>query len=70
MIYEVTSRQEWSAILDSMDDYDVYHTYDYHHLSLSPFEEAILMVYIENEIMVAIPIIVRPISRTKLFEAT
>jgi len=70
MIFEITSRKEWMSILDSVDTYDVYHTYDYHHLSLEEFDRPILMVYVENDIVVGIPLIIRPIPDTDLFDAT
>ncbi|WP_149273440.1 peptidoglycan bridge formation glycyltransferase FemA/FemB family protein [Pareuzebyella sediminis] len=70
MIFEITSRKEWMDILESVDTYDVYHTYDYHQLSLKEFERAILMVYVENDALVGIPLIIRPIPDTNLFDAT
>jgi len=70
MIFEITSRNEWTSIVESVDSYDVYHTFDYHDLTVTDPDRSILLVYIEKEAIVAIPLIYRPIPGTDLFDAT
>ena len=70
MIIEITSRQEWTSILESMDAFDVYHSYDYHHLATSGSDTPVFLVYIEKAAMVGIPLIYRLIPGTNLFDAT
>jgi len=70
MITEVSDAQKWAQVLDSVDHYDFYHTYDYHHISKSEGERPLLLHYIERNIEIAIPLLLRQIPGTFLYDAT
>ena len=41
MIYIVERKDKWKEILDSIGNYDFYHTYDYHFISKQDFKKGI-----------------------------
>lgn len=70
MITEIKDAQQWAQILGSADHYDFYHTYDYHHISKSKGEEPVLLLYTEGEIQIAVPLLLREIVNSDLYDAT
>ncbi|TJY33436.1 peptidoglycan bridge formation glycyltransferase FemA/FemB family protein [Pontimicrobium aquaticum] len=71
MIKEITSKTEWQLVLSKTDTYDFYHTYDYHHISCDPSKETpILITYTYNDVLVALPLLLRKIDNTKFFDFT
>lgn len=70
MISEITAKYDWNNILKEVDSYDFHHTFDYHQLSISKEERPVLLVYRKNNILIAIPLIIRPIFNTDYFDAT
>ncbi|WP_040281902.1 peptidoglycan bridge formation glycyltransferase FemA/FemB family protein [Psychroserpens damuponensis] len=70
MIEIIKSKNEWDSFLDKVNHYDFYHTYDYHELSLKEDEKCILITYIENDTLIGLPFIVRPIPNTKYYDIT
>ena len=66
----ITEKDEWDSFLNSIKSYDFYHTYDYHHLSLSKNENPILLKYVENNVQIGLPLIIRDINNTKYKDAT
>ncbi|MEP5341510.1 MAG: GNAT family N-acetyltransferase [Algibacter sp.] len=66
----ITSKTEWSETLNQVDNYDFYHTFDYHELSKQEGEKIILLKYTENESIICIPLIIRRIENTTYFDAT
>ncbi len=71
MIKEITSKDEWNAILKQVDSYDFYHTYDYHIISCNlNNEEPILLLYTTNNVIIALPLILRIIPNTKYYDFT
>lgn len=70
MIQEITKKDDWVAVLNKVDSYDFYHTYDYHLLSKQPNEKFVLLVYQNDIRLIAIPIVIRPIEGTDYFDIT
>lgn len=70
MIEDITEKNDWNTILNEVDAYDFYHTYDYHVLSKRENEKSVLLVYRNNETLIALPLVVRPIEGTELFDIT
>ncbi len=70
MIKEVTSKLEWNTVLSQVSNYDFYHTYDYHSLSIESNETAILITYSKAEAIIAIPLVLRTIKDTSYFDMT
>lgn len=67
---EIFEKNEWDAALRDIGKYDFYHTYDYHALSKSKNETPILLKYVENDIIIGIPLLVRSIADTNYKDAT
>lgn len=71
MIKEITSKTEWQLVLSKTDTYDFYHTYDYHQISCNSSKETpILISYTHNDVLVALPLLLRKIDNTEFFDFT
>lgn len=70
MIKEITNKNEWNAILGQIEDYDFYHTFDYHSISTNNNETPILLTYQQNDKTIALPLVLRPIEGTTYFDLT
>ncbi len=66
----VIEKKEWQELLNNVEQYDFYHTYDYHHLSKSDDEQPILIKYEENDILIGLPFLKRKIFDTDYFDIT
>lgn len=70
MIKEITTKSEWNEILNKVDAYDFYHTFDYHQLSSKNRETPILLSFLLNNTIIALPIIIRSIPNTEYSDIT
>ncbi len=70
MISEIYNNEDWNKALLEFDYYDCYHTYDYHSISKLENEKAVLLVYKSCYVIIALPLLVRPIAGTIYFDAT
>ena len=71
VIFEViTNKEGWDEALKEINYYDFYHTYDYHMLSKAENETPILLKYVENNIIIALPLLIRKIENTNYKDAT
>ena len=70
MIKIVRNKEEWQSILNDIGNYDFYHTYDYHQISKNNDEDPVLITYIENDVLIALPLIIRNIPGTSYNDAT
>lgn len=72
MIKEITSKKDWNAVLSQVDTYDFYHTFDYHHISKNENTETpVLVTYTSNNgVLIALPLLLRPIENTNYFDFT
>lgn len=70
MITIIENHKEWTKTLESFNNYDFYHTYDYHILSKKEEETPILFLYKEEKVEIAIPFLKRPIKNTLYFDLT
>lgn len=66
----VEAKHDWEDVLQEFETYDFYHTYDYHQISKNPEEAPLLVVYEEEDVLVALPILVRKIFDTDYYDAT
>ncbi|WP_203258670.1 GNAT family N-acetyltransferase [Hyunsoonleella ulvae] len=66
----ITERSEWQKALQSVSNFDFYHTYDYHNLSIKKDEKAILIKYTENDSCILLPLVIRQIENSDFFDAT
>ncbi len=65
----IKEKKEWDSFLQSVNDYDFYHTYDYHHIPKSESDEAILIKYKNNDIFIGLPLLIRKIEGTIYYDA-
>jgi len=66
----ISTKNEWETALSQLDSYDFYHTFDYHQISKNNDEIPTLLVYRQEQMIVAIPILIRKIFDTPYYDAT
>ena len=66
----IKSKIEWDDFLRNIDEYDFYHTYDYHQISKSSGDIAILIKYSKDDVLIGLPFIIRKINGTPYYDAT
>ncbi len=66
----INSKDKWEQVLVEVGSFDFYHTYDYHIISKKEREQPVLLVYREDDALVALPLLIRPIFDTEYFDAT
>ncbi len=72
MIKEITTKDEWTAVLKQIDSYDFYHTFDYHNISCNKnTEKPILITYTNNnDVIIALPLLLREIPNSTYYDFT
>ncbi len=70
MIEVIKDKQRWNDQLLLIKQLDVYHTYDYHHISKKPDESPILIKYTDGDNALALPLVLRPIENSDYMDAT
>ncbi|PCI11199.1 MAG: GNAT family N-acetyltransferase [Flavobacteriaceae bacterium] len=66
----ITDKSNWDATLKSIGNYDFYHTFEYHHIGLLSHQTPVLLSYIEDSTIIALPLLVQKIAQTSYFDAT
>lgn len=66
----IKEKTSWDSLLKHFDAFDFYHTYDYHDLSKDENETPILLKYTENNIIIALPLLIRTIPGTNYKDVT
>ncbi|WP_010179268.1 GNAT family N-acetyltransferase [Aquimarina agarilytica] len=66
----ITDKQEWQELLNAVEKFDFYHTYDYHHLSKAEGEIPVLIKYEEEGNIIGLPFLKRRIFNTDYFDIT
>ena len=66
----VSEKENWDFLINSADEADIYHTYEYHQITKKPDEKPILLVYSENDMMIAIPLLLRNIPKSTYKDCT
>jgi hypothetical protein len=70
MMKEITNKNEWNAVLEQIEDFDFYHTFDYHSISTNDNETPILLAYKQDNSVIALPFVLQPIQGTAHFDLT
>lgn len=70
MIETITQKDEWDSLITEFSEYDTYHTYGYHNIYKLENETPILIKYIEGEVVICIPLLLRNIKDTPYKDAT
>lgn len=61
-VLNIEDKQEWKSLIEQCDEYDFYHTWDYHKLSKENSEgEPELIILKEDNIIIALPLLKRKI---------
>jgi hypothetical protein len=66
----ITTKDKWNKLLNDIGNFDFYHTYDYHMIEKLNDRYPILLRYVENDIVIAIPFLIRKIHNTDYSDAT
>ncbi|MEM8937780.1 MAG: GNAT family N-acetyltransferase [Bacteroidota bacterium] len=70
MISEITEKEQWDKILLEIGKYDCYHTFEYHNICSEVGNTPILLEYRSKNLLIALPLILRPIEGTDYFDFT
>lgn len=66
----IRDKNKWDELLTEVDHYDIYHTYDYHHITKNELDDPILVKYTEDQKTIAIPFLLRKIADTSYQDLT
>ena len=66
----IKSKIEWDGFLKSVNNYDFYHTYDYHQISKSESDDAVIIKYTNKKVIIGLPLLIRKIEGTDYYDAT
>lgn len=69
MIEVIKDKKRWNEELSLIENLDVYHTYDYHHISKKPDELPILIKYSDKGNSIFLPLLIRPIENSSYKDA-
>ena len=70
MIEIITEKKEWNLLVEGVDAYDFYSTYDYHILACTHGEQPLLIKYLNEDVIIGIPLLIREIPHSPYFDAT
>lgn len=70
MIEVIKDKKDWNEQLDTVEHFDFYHTYDYHHLSKNEDESPVLLKYSNQGTILVLPLLIRSISNSEYKDAT
>ncbi|MGY8915086.1 MAG: peptidoglycan bridge formation glycyltransferase FemA/FemB family protein [Flavobacteriales bacterium] len=70
MIEIIKDKKNWDNLLKQVDQYDLYHTYDYHYITKNELDDPILVKYEVKDKIIAIPFLMRPIYGTPYYDLT
>lgn len=65
----IKNKENWDCFLEEIGNYDFYHTFDYHHISKSTSDKAILIKYKKNDVLIGLPLLIREIEGSNYFDA-
>ena len=60
----IRNSNEWNELLHEIENYDFYHTYDYHLIEMLDDQVPALIKYKEMDCVIALPLLIRRISNT------
>jgi len=66
----ITNPIDWNGVLQEIGDFDFYHTFEYHLIEVKEDETSTLIVYKKDNIIIALPLLVRKIYNTNYYDAT
>lgn len=66
----IKCKERWNHFLNEIGEFDFYHTFDYHQVSIVENQTPVLFVYAENNILIAIPFVISPIKDSVFSDIT
>lgn len=69
MIEQISDKNKWDELVNQFSDKDFYHSFDYHELQQEE-GSPVLLKYMEDNTIIALPLLIRPIPNTDFFDAT
>lgn len=69
MIEVIEDKKPWDNFIDSFEDADLYHTYDYHMVAKGK-DRPILLKYVQGDISIGLPLLIRQIPNSSYYDAT
>jgi lipid II:glycine glycyltransferase (peptidoglycan interpeptide bridge formation enzyme) len=69
MIQAIEDKQDWDDFISSFEDADLYHTYAYHFLDKGN-AKPVLIKYVQGNVCIGLPLLIRKISGTSYCDAT
>jgi len=66
----IKAKEQWGALLSEIEQFDFYHTFDYHQLSKQPNEQPILIKYQKGNSIIGLPLLLRRIYETEYYDIT
>ena len=66
----ITDKDAWYDLVNSFEESDFYHTYDYHQVSKNPKDKAVLFKYSGDGLIIALPLLIRAIEGSNYYDAT
>lgn len=66
----IDKKQDWDALVASFEYSDFYHTYEYHHIAKEESDYPILIEYVEDDKIIALPLLLRQIDGYPYRDAT
>jgi hypothetical protein len=70
MIEIIRDKKNWDNLLEEVEYYDIYHTYDYHHITKNNLDDPLMVKYTEDNKIIAIPFLMRKIAETHYQDLT
>lgn len=70
MIEIIKDKERWHQQLALIEQFDFYHTYDYHHISKTPTETPVLIKYTDGGNSLLLPLLIRDIENSDFKDAT
>jgi hypothetical protein len=70
LLRKITVKEEWDKVLTNFSYYDCYHTYDYHLVGKKIGEQPLLLYYKAESVLIALPLLKRPIRNTNYYDLT
>ncbi|HUH47071.1 MAG TPA: hypothetical protein VLZ54_07975, partial [Arenibacter sp.] len=55
----IDKKHDWDALVGSFEYSDFYHTYEYHQIAKGESDYPILMKYVEDDRIIALPLLLR-----------
>ena len=70
MIETIKNKEQWDELINDVDSFDFYTTYEYHDLSKLEGETPIMIKYTQDDLVIGLPLLIRQIKNSNYKDAT